>query len=186
MSFGLAFAHIVLATIGFLVSLNGYLRGAKKSQIDAALSIVLIMTLGTVLWRFGWLAAVVALVMSLVYVVLTKPVAAGAARRSLGFRTASESPHSVPISPSVDELLQRGDETERRIQRIAMKPGVAEVLQERNMGVNDLIEQFWFLQRIGIGEVAWDVISQPDDLKMLLELRAQELPPLEIASRIIR
>jgi hypothetical protein len=78
--------HIGLAITAFLVVLNGFLRGAKKHQIDAVLGIVLLGILLTAFVTFGWKAGLLAMVLAFVYGALGRPVAARVAARlmSLG------------------------------------------------------------------------------------------------------
>ena len=78
--------HFGLAITAFLVMLNGFLRGAKKHQVDAALSLVLVGILLTVFVAFGWKAGLLAVFLGFVYGAISRPIAARIAGRlmSLG------------------------------------------------------------------------------------------------------
>lgn len=179
--------HIGLVSIVFLVVLNGYLRGAKKVQIDATLSVLWLILLGIGFVSYGWKVGLTALVLSFIYALISKPIAASTARRVLGYRTTfGSSGLSSPTDLSVEAILGRHEETDRRITQIAQKSGIAKILNENVMTAEDLKEQFHFLMRIGLGDLAWEVISTPKDLKLLLDLRRQQLSPLEIASRLMQ
>lgn len=80
------FLHFGLAIAAFLVMLNGFLRGAKKHQIDAALSLVLLGILLTVFLSGGWKAGFIAVALAFVYGALSRPFAGRIAFRlmSLG------------------------------------------------------------------------------------------------------
>jgi hypothetical protein len=182
----LAILHFGLVVTAFLVVLNGYLRGAKKAQIDATLSILWLILLGIAFVSFGWKVGALALVLSFIYALIARPIAASVARRILGYRTASESPGSFATALSVEGVLRGSEETERRLAQIARKRGIAEVLDENGLTAEGLKDHFDFLMRIGLGELAWEIVSSPKDLKLLLQLRQQELPPLEIASRLMQ
>jgi len=68
--------YIALVVIAFLVVLNGFLRGAKKAQIDAVLSLLLI---GIVIAAFaiaGWKHGLLAIVIAFLAAVITRPIAA--------------------------------------------------------------------------------------------------------------
>ena len=78
--------HVVLAAISFLIMLNGFLRGSKKAQIDAALGVTLVGLLVTGFVVFGWQMGALALVLALVYGRINRPLAAAAAARILAVR----------------------------------------------------------------------------------------------------
>jgi hypothetical protein len=75
--------HFGLAIAAFLVELNGFLRGAKKHQIDAVLSVVLVGVLLTVFVAFGWKAGLLAFLLALVYAGFSRPIAARVAARMM-------------------------------------------------------------------------------------------------------
>ena len=186
MSKALTVLHFGLVVTAFLVVLNGYLRGAKKAQIDATLGILWLIFLVIAFVAFGWKVGVFALILSFIYAFITRPIAGSVARRILGYRTALESSGSFTTDLSVEALRRSNDETERRLTQIAHKRGISRVLDENGVAVEDLKDHFDFLMRIGLGELAWEIVSSPKDLKLLLQLRQQGLPPLEIASRLMR
>src|SRR6266581_3247492 len=76
--------HALLVVTAFLVVLNGFLRGAKKAQIDAVLSVVLLGLLVGCFAFFGWKAGVTAIVLAFVYAIVARPLAPRAAARLLG------------------------------------------------------------------------------------------------------
>ena len=61
--------------------LNGFLRGSKKAQIDAVLSVVLVGLLVIGFIAFGWTAGVLALILAFVYARISRPLAAAMAVR---------------------------------------------------------------------------------------------------------
>ncbi len=80
------FLHIGIAITAFLVMLNSFLRGAKKHQIDAVLSLVLLGILLGVFVAFGWKAGLLAVLLAFVYGAFSRLVGARVAARlmSLG------------------------------------------------------------------------------------------------------
>ena len=82
--------HATLAAIVFLVTVNGFLRGSKKAQIDAVLSVMLVGLLLTGFVAFGWTVGVLALILAFVYARISRPLAARVApvppRRSVRAR----------------------------------------------------------------------------------------------------
>ena len=75
--------HATLAAIVFLVTVNGFLRGSKKAQIDAVLSVMLVGLLLTGFVAFGWTVGVLALILAFVYARISRPLAAATAARIL-------------------------------------------------------------------------------------------------------
>jgi len=76
--------HALLAVTAFLVVLNGFLRGAKKAQIDVFLSAVLLVVLVACFVFFGWKAGLAGIALAFVYAICARPLAARAAARLLG------------------------------------------------------------------------------------------------------
>ena len=73
--------HAALAVTVFLVMLNGFLRGSKKAQIDAVLSVILVGLLVIGFVAFGWIAGVLALILAFVYATISRPLAAATVAR---------------------------------------------------------------------------------------------------------
>jgi hypothetical protein len=185
MSIGLIIFHGALAATAFLAVLNGYLRGAAKAKIDGLLSVAWIGLLAAAFVFFGWRQGLLALVLSFAYAMAANPLAKAVARRMLGYRTTLGTTE-CEIDYSVDGLLRRSDETDRRLTRIASRPGIAEVLAVNELQADDLKEQLGFLMSSGLGDLSWEIVSTPSDLQLLLDLRGQGLEPIEIASRLTR
>lgn len=77
--------HVALAATTFLVVLNGFLQGVKKSQIDAFLSLLLVALLVVGFVAFGWKAGLLALGLCFLYAGVSRPLAARTAARLLSF-----------------------------------------------------------------------------------------------------
>ena len=73
--------HAALAATVFLVTLNGFLRGSKKAQIDAVLGVILVGLLVIGFVAFGWIVGVLALILAFVYARISRPLAAATATR---------------------------------------------------------------------------------------------------------
>lgn len=185
MSIWLTIMHAALAGTAFLAVLNGYLRGAAKAKIDGFLSLVWVSLLAAVVLFFGWRHAVIALGLSLVYAMAANPLAKILARKMLGYRTTIASAENE-IDYSVEGLLRRSDVTDKRLKSIASKSGVAKVLTANDLQVGDFKEQYWFLMSSALGDLAWEIVSTPSDLQMLLDMRREGLEPIEIAARLMR
>lgn len=178
--------HIVLFLVAFLIMLNGFLRGQKRLQLDAALAAIWLAVLVSVFLLSGWKAGLLAFVLSFVYTAISKPIARRLARRMLGYRTSPDESWGGNHDFSVEGLFQRADATERRLERIARTPKIARLLKQEGMSGEDLTEQFWYLMGAGLGELSWEIVSSPNDLRLLLALRKQGEHHLSIASKLMR
>ena len=69
---GLILLHVCLAFLAFLVMLNGHLLGKYKTLIDVGLSAAIVFLLGICGFSFGWMAALIAGLMYIVYGSATK------------------------------------------------------------------------------------------------------------------
>lgn len=179
--------HAGLVVVVFLYMLNGYLQGASKALIELFFMVVWIALLVAAFWIFGLTSGLLAIALSGVYAALTKPLAASVSRRILGHRTAfelSESMRARTYTPSLEDILRDGEETEKRILAIAKKTAIARVLSDRGLTSKDLYQVYSFLARAGLGEITWDLISNPKDLTKSLDIMKQGLSDVEVFSRL--
>jgi hypothetical protein len=75
--------YALLCFFAFLVMLNGFLIGAKKAKIDAVLSIILIGLIIVIFAIYGWKAGLIALVITFISAIISRPFAAKAANKLL-------------------------------------------------------------------------------------------------------
>ncbi len=178
--------HVGLALAVFLLVLNGHLRKPNKLQIDMALGVVWLSLAGVGFFLFGWKVGMASLVLSLFYALLSKPIAALAARRILGRWTTFRPPWILSSADLSDEAMRAHyKETERRIDPIAQRPSITKILANNGMKTENLREQFHFLVDIGLGIIARDVISNGRDLNRLLAMRRRQLSSQKIAARLM-
>ena len=75
--------YVGLGVVAFLIVLNGFLRGAKKAQIDAALSLLLIGLIIIAFFVAGWKLGLLAIAIAFISAIITRPIAARLASRLL-------------------------------------------------------------------------------------------------------
>ena len=187
--------HFGLAIATFLVVLNGFLRGAKKHQIDAVLSLVLIGLLLMVFVAFGWKAGLLAVLLAFVYAGISRPIAAGVAARlmSLGGRPSGKyiglPPRSLErisrelgreVKPAamLRELVatpnRRQQAEEALLNYCLAQPAIQSVLGECGADGNSLKELYSGLCASGAGQwagghwVAASALAYPHTLRFLL------------------
>jgi len=179
--------HVGIWAIVFLVVLNGHLRHRKKLHIDVVLGSLWLNLIVIGMIVFEWGAGISMFVLSLLYALLSKPMAVHLARRIQGHFTPFCAPWNSPrMDVSGDKSLARHQETERRIIPIAQRPSITKVLSKNDMHPENLREQFHFLLDIGLGAIAREVISNGRQLNRLLSMRRRNLAPEKIASRLVR
>lgn len=187
--------HIALAITAFLIVLNDFLRGAKKDQIDAVLSVVLLGILLTVFLAFGWKAGLLAIVLALVYGALGRPVAARVAARlmSLGGgpsrtyvglppralqRISSELGREIRPEDMVKALMAPPNRLQQAedalLDYCLSQPAIQSVLQEFGANRDTLKRLYSTLCATGAGQwagghwVAASALAYPHSLRFLL------------------
>src|SRR5712671_1218511 len=75
--------YVALVLVAFLMVFNGFLRGAKKSQIDAGLGILLVGLVTGAFFFGGWKLGLLALVVFFLAGIVTRPIAAYSASKLL-------------------------------------------------------------------------------------------------------
>jgi len=89
----------IVPSLAFLDVLNGFLRGTKKAQIDAALSVLLI---GLEIFAFfiaGWKFGLLAIAVASISAIITRPIAARLASKLLSESSDSEWYVGLPPGP---------------------------------------------------------------------------------------
>jgi hypothetical protein len=198
MSAGLIALHAVLAVLGFLITLNFYLRGRAKAQVAAVLSVLLLLTIGAVWLVHGWVAGVVAIPMAYVYVALTTPLARTAAWRMLGYRTSAESGsgfadlHALEAGNlSMEQYFEKADRGRKReqteLQRIVSQPAVQATIRSLSSSEDEVAELVRLLSLTAAGrELALKSIAAPGVLADLLTMRREGKEAIHLAARVMR
>jgi hypothetical protein len=83
-------------------------------------------------------------------------------------------------------MMRRAERDERRLAAIAAKPAIARVLAERGLTPADLAEAYRFLARSGLGELSWELVSNPKDLVRVLEVKELGLKDVEVFARLTK
>lgn len=192
---GLIALHAGLATVAFLIVLNGYLRGASKNAIDAGLSVILVALEVGAFVVFGIWQGLLTIGASFVYGAAVNPLAKRLAHRMLGYRTALAEEEDTSIEDLIegqidfDEFQERSDRREekhrKRLDRLGRRSEIRNVLAKHGKSPDDLEEYLWLLRRAGQGAVAWDYLSDPRDLDLIIRLDEEEKNPIEILARLM-
>ena len=189
--------HAALATTVFLVVLNGFLRGSKKAQIDAFLSVVLVGLLVIGFIAFGWITGVLALIIAFGYARISRPLAAALAGRLFSAdgepsgrqkglpdhvleRISRELGRQLSPEQMRSELLREGG-TSRRSDALSelldyctAKPAIQEMMRSFDLDRTELKGLYNMLLRGGAGQwagghwVAASTLADPESLSFLV------------------
>lgn len=195
--------YIALALVTFLVVLNGFLRGMKKAQIDAVLSLLLIGCIIIAFFVAGWKFGLLAIAVAFISAIVTRPIAAQLASRlfavssnggrkeyvGLPSRTLQKISQALgkPFNPNKDikEILG-GDDRQSSVENALLdyceqQPTIQALLKEFKISREDLLELYHHLIMAGAGQwtcghwVAASALSYPDSLRYLLTRRKENM-----------
>lgn len=194
--------YVALVVVAVLVVLNGFLRGAKKAQIDAVLSLLLI---GLVIAAFAvasWKHGLLAIVIAFLSAVLARPIAARLASRFFSMSSGSGGgyvglpPHPLqrispelgkPIDPNkiMEEILsssgRKASAEEELLDYCELQPSIQALLREFKISRQDLQELYHQLIMVGSGQwrcghwVVASALAYPESLRYLLSRRGENI-----------
>ena len=179
---GLIVVHTVILIFVFLFLLTGHLRGAWKGQIENVLIVIIIGLLIFIGFKYGLIAVFLSIPICLfVYAPLTNILAKYVSFKILGYRTniKDEKPLSAydlcsgKISGNREEFFNS----------TLKKKSIQKVLQQYGKTEDDLKEHFWKLMMSGLGDLSYDIISNPKSLNLLFQLKKEGVSDLAIARR---
>ena len=194
--------YVALVLVAFLVVLNEFIRGAKKAQIDAVLSLLLLGLVITAFFVAGWKLGLLAIVVAFLSAVVTRPIAARLASRL--FATSSGSgggyvglpPRPLqkisqelgkPIDPNklMEEMFSSSDRKANAekvlLDYCEQQPSIQALLSEFRVSRKDLQELFNKLIMAGAGQwtcghwVPASALAYPESLRYLLSRREENI-----------
>lgn len=134
--------HAFLAVTAFSVVLNGFLRGANKAQIDIFLSVLLVMLLGVSFVMFGWKAGLLALLMSCIYAIAFRSLAARVAAWLLGCPDHTSARHIELPPPALQRIC-------RELGQQSNAEGIAyDLLSSRAIDLKEISRLYWITVRL--------------------------------------
>ena len=194
--------YVALVLVAFLVVLNEFIRGAKKAQIDAVLSLLLLGLVITAFFVAGWKLGLLAILVAFLSAVVTRPIAARLASRL--FATSSGSgggyvglpPRPLqkisqelgkPIDPNklMEEMFSSSDRKANAekvlLDYCEQQPSIQALLSEFRVSRKDLQELFNKLIMAGAGQwtcghwVPASALAYPESLRYLLSRREENI-----------
>jgi len=194
--------YVALVVIAFLVVLNGFLRGAKKAKIDAALSL---LSIGLIIISFfvaGWKLGLLAIAIAFISAIITRPIAARLASRL--FAVSSDSggvyvglpPRRLqkisqelgkPFDPNkvMEDIFSGGDRKTSAenalLDYCEQQPTIQASLREFKISRQELQELYHQLLMVGAGQwtcghwVAASALAYPESLRYVLTRREENM-----------
>ena len=175
---------VVLAVLCFLYELNSLLRGRSKEAVGGVVRLLILVTLLAGLFFIGWRASLMGFAAMFVLFPIAGLLARPVARRLLGYRTGPESG-----GPELDivGMLERGEGMEavfdrlgqdraadrRKLDVLARRKAVASVLAKHQATGTEYEAAFRRLKGSAIADLAWEIVSDPKDLDVLLVMIRQ-------------
>jgi len=203
-----------IVAVVFLLSLNEFLRGAKKAQIDIILGLAWVGLLTVALVAFGWQASIIALLLSFVYGAVFRPVSVRLAAKLLSIGDDRPASRHVGLPPArlaaisrelgrdfnpdqaVQELLSGRNRREKAEEALLdyceADRNIRDVMAQFNASRDTLREVYSGLLVSGAGQwagghyVAASAMAYPDTLRYVLSRPASGREALlETAYRLI-
>lgn len=170
--------------IGFLFQLSTFLRGRNKEQLSGMLVVVLTVQFLASFFLFYWQFGLICVVATFMFMGMIEKPAAGLAGRMLGIRVGTHKGSAQKISEAY-KLVQSGEismqdwmqmsseESERQdrvIKALAERPHIAKVLETYGASAEDFKFYFSHLELGGLSDIAMDIVNDPDQLSLLIEM----------------
>gem|GEM_PF-1204343 len=203
--------YVALVFVAFLTMLNGFLRGAKKEQLDAVFGILLLGLIITSFFVAGWKFGLLAIAVSFISAFVTHSLAARVASRLLSLSTGGKSGghiglppktlrcishelgHPIDLYKSANDFLRDGDRRSKALDALLdyceRQAAIQEIMQEFQLSRDDLRELYEQLVSAGAGQwacghwVAASAVAYPEALRYALTRRGRNI--METAGSLI-
>ncbi len=188
----------LLIGLGFIYVLNLHLRGSQTQTTGGILAIVMLALFVVAFFLFHWLFGILCIVLTFAFTNLIVPVASRCAYRILGYRTGLGEPDDhAAFNRVISGKTTSGwdyfqeEEKERKQLRnklacLAALSHIAHVLDENDLSVDDYVDLYEHLGICGLSDLKWEIVSDPDELQLLIQLKRGGKSPFEISSAFRR
>jgi len=191
----IAYLALLLA-LGFVYVLNAHLDGTLTRIVDVVLAIVMLALLVLAFFLFHWLFGIVGIVLTLAFTKLIVPVASRCASRILGYRTGLRvEDHAAfnrwmsgktSIWDYFQEAEKQHEQLRSKLARLAVRSDIASVLDENRLSVDDYTKLYEYLGLCGLSDLAWEIVRDPHELDLLIEMKRDGKSLREIFSAFRR
>ena len=194
--------YATLVLVAFLVVLNGFLRGAKKAQIDVVLSLLLLGLVITAFFVAGWKLGLLAIAIAFLSAIIARPIGARLASRLFAGSTGGGGGYvglpprplqkisqqlGRPIDPNrlMEEMLSSAnhsaDAEDALLDYCEQQPSIQAILKEFQVSRQDLQELYHQFIAVGAGQwacghwVAASALAFPESLRYALNRREKNM-----------
>jgi len=189
--------YLALILCAFLIVLNGYLHGAAKAKIDAALGILLVGFLVAAWFAGGWKHGLASVGVAFIGATLLRPFAARAGASILGMSSSSSGSYiglppsrleqisrqlDRPIDPRriIEQALEHDREKQALLDYCESQPEIRAIMLESGVSRAELLDLYSKLVRAGAGQwtgghwVAASALGYPNTLQYCLHFQRWE------------
>ena len=194
--------YVSLVLASFLIVLNGFLRGAKKAQIDAVLGLLLIGLVITAFIVADWKIGILAIVVAVLSAVVTRPIAARIASKFFAASSGGDGSYvglpprplqkisqelgkSIDPNKTMDDILSGSDHDDNAeevfLDYCEQQPSIQALLREFRGSRKDLQELYNKLIMAGAGQwtcghwVPASALAYPESLRYVLNRREENI-----------
>lgn len=192
--------YAILVMTVFFMNLNFFLRGAKKVQIDVVLRSIIIGILVVSFLIVGWKHGIIAIGITLVSIIFTRPIAARAASKLLSVPKGKSDKYIglppraleniskrldivLPTNPNhFDKVFRSADSAEDALFDYGeSQPAVRAVMEDFQVSRKDLKEIYSQLIEAGAGQwscghwVPASALAYPESLEYVLSRRESDI-----------
>ena len=189
--------YLAIILCAFLIVLNGYLHGAAKAKIDAALGLLLVALLVAAWSTGGWKHAVGSVSVAFLGAILLRPFAARVAAGILGMSSSSSRSYiglppsrleqisrqlDRPIDPRriIEQALEHDREKQALLDYCESQPEIRAIMLESGVSRAEMLDLYGKLVRAGACQwrgghwVAASALGYPNTLQYVLRFQRWE------------
>ncbi len=165
----------------FLYELNSRLRGRSTEAVGGAIGLLILVALLAGLALIGWRASLVGVAAMFVFFPIGSLLARPVAHRLLGYRTGSGVGDAEldilgmleggeGMEAVFDKLGKAQATDSKRLETLARRESIAFVLAKHQTTITEYEAAFRRLKTSAIADLAWEIVADPSDLDVLLEM----------------
>lgn len=173
---------ILLAMLCFLFTFNLFNRGRYTEVAGGILGYLIFFLIGSAFFVANWYFALLLFALSFVFIAVSKPLATPLARRLLGRRVGMEQLRfeRYRANDFFAAMQQREEVARSRISSISRNLKIGQVLARHQIAPNELYDLYLLLEQSRLHDIAFEIISHPDELETLIQYHREQTRPAEI------
>jgi hypothetical protein len=190
---GLVVLLVVECIICFLYTLNLFLRGQMKPVIEAVLGLLIFVVAIVSFFVLGWKWGLGFIVLPFILIGMSRPFAQALAYRMLGYRTGVDDDSGMDFIREISKgekgfqnamaKLEKEDVRNRaRLQKLYDSSNINFVLSKHGYSFEMYRDALRKLKGSALTDLAWEIVSSPDELNEYIQLLTDGKSEMEIWS----